>query len=264
MGTILKINNLNYYHFHDLNVSFDNSKLYFIVGGNNSGKTTLFRIMASLIPTNNVIVCNNLPLDNNYRMDYLKQIGIVEKVNKGSFNFYQVKDEMMYPLINLGKDLAYIKTRIKEILNIFELDDLYDKKIQELDIIEKQKLLIILSLLHKPKVLLMDNVLEIFSKSDRCKIINILKNIMLNDNMTIINFTTNIEDIIYSDKVIILSDFKIIKETTYHEIYQNDQVFYENGLEIPFMFDIVNKLKMYNLIHKDYTNMKDLVDDIWP
>ena len=264
MKAVLTINNLNYQNFHNVNLSFDNGKLYFIVGGNKSGKTTLFRIIASLIPTNNIVNCNNLLLNNDNRNLYIKRIGIVEKVNKYSFNYLKVKDEMLSPLLNLGKDISFAKKRIRDLLRLFEFDYILSKKINELNIIEKQKLLVILSLLHKPKVLLMDNILEVFNKRERKKIINVLKKIIDRDNMLVINFTSNLEDIVYSDKIVILANFKIISETTYNEIYCNDKLFYENNLEIPFKFDIVNKLKMYNLIKKDYNNMKELVDDIWP
>ena len=37
-----------------------------------------------------------------------------------------------------------------------------------------------------------------------------------------------------------------------------------NNLEIPFMVDLSIKLKMYNLIDKEYSSMKAMVDDLWP
>ena len=49
-----------------------------------------------------------------------------------------------------------------------------------------------------------------------------------------------------------------------NDIYENDKLFYDHNLEIPFMIDLSIKLKMYNLIDKKYSNMKAMVDDIWP
>lgn len=264
MDIVLRVNNLNYQDFRNLNLAFEKNKFYFIVGANKSGKTTLFRIMSSLIFTKNIVRCDKVVLDENNRMLYLKQIGVVERVNKYSFNYKSVKDEMMYPLINLGFDINDALSRVNLLLNRFNLDYLLQKRICNLNIKEKQVLLIIISLLHRPKVLLMDNVLDIFSQTERNNIIRILKEMIFNENLTVINFTSNLNNIIDSDRIIILNNFKFIKETTFYEIYDNDKLFYDNGLEIPFIFDVVNKLKMYNLIYKDYTDMKGLVDDIWP
>ena len=263
MGSILKVNNLNYMDFSNINLSFDSNKIYFIVGGNKSGKTTLFRILSSLIPTNNIICFNNEFLNRNNRNNYIKKIGVINRVNKYSFIYKSVKSELLSPLLNLGYSYSEAKKRIYDVLSIFNMKYIYSKKVNELNCFERQTLLIIISLLHKPKVLLLDNVFDIYKKSKRENILNILKKYMLKENITIINFTSSLEDIMISDKVIILSKFKIVKETTFMEIYNNDKLFYENNLEIPFIFDIVNKLKMYDLVKNNYTDMKDLVDDIW-
>lgn len=264
MDIILKVNNLNYMDFHNLSLSFEKNKLYFIVGANKSGKTTLFRIISSLIFTNNIVRCDRILLNEDTKNDYIKMIGVVERVNKYSFNYKTVKDEMLYPLINLGYRIDIAERRINTVLNLFNLDYLINKDINNLNINEKQLLLIMIALLHHPKVLLIDNVLDIFNAKERLFIISTLKRIIYEDNITILNFSSNLENIIESDRVIILSHFKFIKETTYNEIYENDKLFYENGLEIPFMFDLVNKLKMYDLINFNHTDMKGLVDDIWP
>lgn len=264
MDIILKVSNLNYMDFRNLSLSFEKNKLYFIVGANKSGKTTLFRIISSLIFTNNIVRCDRILLNEDTKNDYIKMIGVVEQVNKYSFNYKTVKDEMMYPLINLGYSINNAMLRINEVLNIFHSDYIIKRNIRDLNIKEKQLLLIMIALLHRPKVLLIDNVLDIFNEKERLFIISTLKRIIYEDNLTIINFSSNLENIIESDIVIILSHFRFIKETTYNEIYENDKLFYENGLEIPFMFDLVNKLKMYDLIKSNHTDMKGLVDDIWP
>ena len=264
MDTILEINNLNYQDFHNLNLSIKKGQFYFIVGANKSGKTTLFRIISSLIVTNNVVCCDNLYLNHDTRKTYIKKIGVVERVNKYSFNYKKVQEEMLYPLFNLKYSTNNANKRIKEILNIFNSNSILDKSIDNLNFKEKQLLLIMISLLHYPKVLLMDNVLDIFGVSERNSIITSLKRMIKENNLTIVYFSSNLNNIIDSDQIIILANFKIIKETTYHEIYNNDKLFYNNGLEIPFIFDLVNKLKMYNIVKNNYINMKDMVDDIWP
>ena len=121
-----------------------------------------------------------------------------------------------------------------------------------------------IAVLHEPKVLLIDNVFEIYSQSERKILLKTLKKIMCDNNSTIIYFSSNLNNICESDKIIILSNFNILKETNFYEIYNNDKVFYENGLEIPFIYDLNNKLSIYNIINKNYIDMEEMVDDIWP
>lgn len=263
MEVILNINNLNYKYFHDINLSFEREKLYFIVGPNKSGKTTLFRIMSSLIPTNNVISCDKVLLNKKNQKLYIRNIGVVERVNTYSFNYKTVLSEMLYPLLNLNYSLENAKKRINYILNYYNISYLLDKKINELDIYEKQKLLLAISLLHKPKVLFLDGVLEIFSIKERKNIIKLLKKYISEEHISIIIFTTSLDDITENDQIILLSKYKIIKECFYNDLYNYDQLFYQNNLEIPFMIDLSIKLKTYNLINKNYTNKENLVDDLW-
>ena len=170
---------------------------------------------------------------------------------------------MTYPLYNLGYSKKKRDNRIREVLNYFDTDWL-DMNINDLNNSEKQILLIMLALLHKPKVLILDGVLNYFPKRSRRALVNILREIMVNEKITIISFVPDLEDFLLSDRLVLLSNFEIIGEYLPSKLYEDDKLFYQNGLEIPFIADLSNKLKMYNLINKNYSDMEEMVNDIWP
>ena len=263
MKRVLEIKKLNYDVFHNLSLSFDINKFYFIIGGNSSYKDTLFDIIAGFIQTENVIYCDNIPLNLKNKYLYTKNIGVIERVNEFSFNYSFVDDELLNPLMNLGYQKSTSLKIIDEMLDLFEIKYLYARKISQLNRYEKQKLLIVLALLHHPKVLLINNALEIFNKSERENILSKLKVLTKKNILTILNFTNSLDDVVYSDKILLLNKGKVLKKMKYQDIFDNDKLFYENNIEIPFIFDIVIKLKMYNLINKNYDNLKELVDDVW-
>ena len=121
-----------------------------------------------------------------------------------------------------------------------------------------------LSLLHKPKVLLLDSVLNIFPKDKRGEIVNILKKIIKKEKMTVISFIPDLVDFMNSDYLVLLSKFNIVGQYLPSDLYKDDQVFYQEGLEIPFITDLTIKLKMYDLVKKNYTDVEEMVNDIWP
>lgn len=258
MVRVLEINNLNYKDFHNINLSFESNTFYSIVGDNNSGKTTLFKIIAGFIKTSAYIKCSSILLSNRYH--YIKNIGIVMCVDKNSFLFENVIDEIRYPLKNLGYKDNYINERINDILDLLGLKRIINKKINDLNIYDKQKLLLCISLLHMPKVLIMDDVLNIFNSKERTSIIKALKSI---NGLCVINFTNSLDDILNMDKIILMNKSKIIKEIDVNDVFLDDKIFYENNVEIPFIIDLNIKLRMYNLINKNYDNVKDMVNDIW-
>ena len=259
---IFTINNLNYLGFNNISLSFEKGKIYFVVGGSKSGKTTLLNIFSSIILIENILVLDNVMLNKNTRGEYLKKIGIVEKVNNNSFYLDSVLDELLYPLINLGYSKEKSLLIINEYLKIFGMKYLINNKIKKLDIYEKQKLLIVISLLHRPSILLIDNALEIFSESDALDILNNLKK-LCDDYLTVVYFSNNLNYAKYAYKIELLSNYQYVGEYDYIDIFENDKVFYDNDIEIPFINDLSNKLKIYNLIDKNYDDMKSMVDDIW-
>ena len=264
MVKIMEINNLNYGNFKNINLSFNKSCFYSIVGPNGSGKTTLFKLMIGAIPTSGNIICNKVYLNSSNILKYIQEIGIVERVNNNSFIYGKVYDELAFPLYNLGYSKRKIESRINKVLDYFSYQDNINKDITCLTYQEKQILLIILSLLHKPSVLLLDSVFSIFSKDEKEKLNNILRTIMKEEKITIISFTSSLSDAILSDRLILLSNFKVIENCLPTKIYDDDKLFYQSDLEIPFIVDLSIKLKMYDLISKNYTNTKEMVDDIWP
>lgn len=263
MVIVLKTNDLSYKDFSNINLSFKDKTYYSIIGPNNSGKSTLFKLISGIILTSNHISCNNIYLNKNNASKYIVNLGIVSRVNNNSFIFKKVIDEMMYPLTNLGYSHNKSITRIKEILELFNSHDLLNKSINELSVYDQELLLIMISLLHKPKVLLLDSVLELFKEDKRNDIIKVL-NELVKEGMTIINFTNSLEVAYYSDKIILMDKYKIIGEYNPRDIFQHDQMFYEHNLEIPFLVDLAIKLKIYNLVDKEYFSMKEMVDDLWP
>ncbi len=263
MAIILEITDLSYRDFKNINLSFEDKSFYSIIGPNNCGKTTLFELLTGIIPSNDAICCDFIDLNNDNIDEYIKKIGVVERVNNNSFFCKKVLDEMLFPLKNLGYSKNYSLNRIKEVLNLFEVSYLIDKYIVELNYEEQELLLIIISLLHKPKVLLLDSVLEIFSERVREKVIKVFKK-LINEGLTVINFTNSLDESYYSNKIVLLDNYQVIGEYTLSDIYNNDKLFYEHKLEIPFLIDLSIKLKMYNLVSKEYLDLKEMVDDIWP
>ena len=255
---LLTIKNLRY---DNLNLSLNVKKgdIYFIIGENKCGKTTLLKICSGDIITNNSLYLEGKILKNK---DNYQNINMVERVSNNSFYYKKVLDELLFPLLKKGYSKDSSINLIKEYLGRFDLLRIIDKNISNLNIYEKQVLLIIISLLNKPKLLLMDNPLGILKSDDAIKIMNILKK-LCDDYLTVIYFSNNLNYSSFASRILLLNKDGCIGEFTYQDIFDNDKVFYDNNIEIPLMTDLCIKLKMYNLISKNYDDIKSLVDDIW-
>ena len=154
---LLEVINLKYGKFSNFNIKFLNNKQYAIVGNINSGNELLFKILSTLIMTENVISFNDDVLTINNRFKYIRRIGVIRELSNYSFMTDNVYDELSYSLMKLNLKEEEINRRIKLYLKFFNLR-IKTKKIDELSIYEKQLLLVITAIITEPQVILMEDI----------------------------------------------------------------------------------------------------------
>ncbi len=268
MQKIIKIENLFYTYqkeeiFNNLSLTIDEASFTAIVGNNASGKTTLIKLIAGLLPSNNSIIAGYAYVNSKKMYLTTEFYGICLDNMIDNFLSHDVYSELTFPLENLNMEKDLIEKRILEIARLFKNTKMLDKKIDDLTICEKKELIIMIALLHKPKVLLLDNMLSMLTKESKKKIIRILKKLQKDEKLTIIATTTNLKDIVESDYTIVIHKGKIVMEGKTNSILNEDDILNKVGLELPFMENLSKKLQFYEVIDKVYQDMDDLVNDLW-
>jgi len=249
MNYVLRIQNLKYEAIiNDLNIELKSNTFNILLGKNSSGKTTLVNCISNIYKYSGNI----------YKSISDKEIGIVTEKNKllSGTVLYNLK----YPLINLGK-----KRGIDEIVNSFSkkygINHLLYKDINELSKSEYKLIQILVSLIHDPKLFIIDDTLEDLDSLIRLKIINNLKD--LSKDICVFWLTSNSDYLEYADNII-LYDSGVIKEIiTYKQVYSKEKLFNSLGFKLPFNVEFSNKLKFYNLISDDFKNIDEVVNEIW-
>lgn len=259
---VLEIKDLNYDQFDDFNLVIDEYKSYSIIGDIYSGKDTLFKIIASYIMTDNKVFFNGLGLTSTTRLDYLKKMGIIPEVDTYSFLMENVIDELEYPLKRLGLKKEVINKRINFYLKFFNLR-VKTKKIEDLNIYEKQLLLIIIAMITEPSLVIIDDIYDNLLPKDKIKFFDLLNHLIDANKITVIKFTTSFINVLERDRVLLIDNYELLKEDTKANLMENDKYLTDRNLKIPFMYDLSIKLGMYNILDKMYLNMDDMVNDIW-
>lgn len=267
MKSILSIKNLTLklddkVFFADFNLEIEENSITSIIAPNRSGKSLLTKLIAGIIPTNSNITVDDIILNRKNVLDYITKIGIVTNDLNQEFLFKKVKDELAFPLLNLGYPEHKINKRVLEIANYFEFTNLLNKQIIKLTTFEKQKLLIALSLIHKPKILILDDAFLELNNEEQSFLLKKLKE-LTKENLTILNITSKLDTTYLSNRILILNNFKIIKDGTPIEIFSDNDYLKELGFNIPFLIDVSNKLKFYNLIDKVYFDLQELEGVLW-
>lgn len=268
MDNIIEIKNLNYKVqdttiFKNFNLTVKNGSFTCIAGNNTSGKTTLIKLINGTLPSNNTITIGYSYVNDQRYNDHAIEIGTVYGNNLNYFLFDDVYKEMTFPLENLNLKKSEIEKRILEISKFFGVNKILDKKTYDLTNREKQELLIVLALLHEPKVLLLDNALSMMDSKSKEHMLRKLKEYQIEKNLTIVLTTTNLEDALDSDYLYIINKGNIAIEGRTLEVLKEDTRINRLGLEIPFMVDLSLKLEFYNLLSNIETDMDRMVDTLW-
>ena len=268
MDNIIEIKNLNYkVHdttiFKNFNLTVKTGSFTCIAGNNTSGKTTLIKLINGTLPSNNTITIGYSYVNNQRYNDHAIEIGTVYGNNLNYFLFDDVYKEMIFPLENLNLKPAEIEKRVLEISKFFNVNKLLDKKTYDLTNKEKQELLIVIALLHKPKILLLDNALSMMDKISKEHMLTRLREYQIKENLTIVLTTTNLEDTLESDYLYIINKGSIAIEGRTLEVLREDTRINRLGLEVPFMVDLSLKLEFYELINNIETDLDRMVNTIW-
>lgn len=268
MANILEIKNLNHtYHkttiFEDFNLKVEEGSYIGIAGSNASGKTTLIKLIAGILPSKNSITLGYSYIESNRMQDHSKMLGVVFGNQLNSFLFKDVYKEMAFPLENLNMDPKEIERRILEVSKLFGISKLLDKKTKDLTNSEKQEVLLAISLLHKPKILLLDNAFSMMDRKTKTRIKKALKKYHDEYKLTIIITTTNLEDTLDTDYLYILHKGNIVMEGEPLIVFQEDGLLNRLGLSLPFMADLSLKLEFYELLTGIETDMNRMVDNLW-
>jgi ABC-2 type transport system ATP-binding protein len=130
----------------------EKGEIFGLLGPNGAGKTTLIRIINQIIgPDSGKVFLNGKPL----QRDDISKIGYLPE-ERGLYKKMKVYDQVLYfaQLKGMGKKEA--KRKIDEWFEKFEITSWYGKKVEELSKGMAQKIQFIITVLHEPELIILD------------------------------------------------------------------------------------------------------------
>ena len=261
-GNCIEIIGLTYKEiFRNFSIAFEDKKFITVVGPNNCGKTTLIRIIDNQKMVNNTILIYGKKQEE-YKLTELNNI--IKTIIPTEISFVQntVEEELYYQLPSeLSKEIK--QKMIKEVSKKFKINKILPKLVENLSEKEIIRLQLALSLITRPKIILIDDLNLYFEKKELMEIIKLLKKITEDDKITIIMVTSNLEYTLESDYIYVINDSKIMLEGKPKGVFEKDNTLNKIGLELPFMMDLSVKLRDYDLIKMIELDMDGMVNILW-
>jgi len=245
----------------DINFNLEKGTINVLMGKNGSGKTLLFKCLFGLVESEGIISINDVIVTKENLEEMRKKIGIYLGLN--TLEDKNVFLNIMEPLINLNYEHAKAKKKVYEISKKLGIENLLYKDIKTLSNSQKKIVSFAQSVIHEPKVILVDGLFESLDTYYKYKIINFFTQ-MKKVKKSIILFTTNnSEDLNFADSLLIIKNGKILVSGILEELVQYESLFSKNDIKLPFLIDLSYKLKVYNIIDRLIYDEDEMVDDIW-
>ncbi|WP_299213777.1 ATP-binding cassette domain-containing protein [uncultured Aquimarina sp.] len=170
---------------NNVSIKVPKGSIFGLLGPNGAGKTTLIRIINQItLPDTGSVFLDGEPLQSHH----IKDIGYLPE-ERGLYKSMRVGEQALYLAQLKGLSKRDAKDRLKYWFDKFDISHWWDKKIQELSKGMAQKVQFIVTVLHKPKLLIFD---EPFSGFDPINA-NVIKDeiLQLRDEGATVIFSTH-------------------------------------------------------------------------
>ncbi len=136
----------------DISTSFDKGRIYGLLGPNGAGKTTFIRIITRIyFPDSGEVRYRGMPI----APIHVRRIGYLPE-ERGLYQKYKVGEQLMLLTQLKGVDRSEARRRLEWWLDRFEARSWWNRRVNELSKGMQQKLQFILTVVHDPELIILD------------------------------------------------------------------------------------------------------------
>lgn len=220
---ILEVKNLKKYFatqkaVDDISLSIEQGQIFGLLGPNGAGKTTLIRMITGIFyPDSGSIIFDGQPFN---PANDIAKIGYMPE-ERGLYKKMKIGEQTLYLAQLKGISKKEATGKIKEWFAKFEMESWWNKKVEDLSKGMQQKLQFVTTVLHNPKLIILD---EPFSGLDPVNS-NLIKDEIFNlaqQGATIIFSTHRMEQVEeICDHIILVNRGQKILDGTVHQVKQD-------------------------------------------
>ena len=272
MKSIIDVKNLSfrykesqeYYDVKGITFHVKRGEWLSIVGHNGSGKSTTVRLIDGLLEAESgEIVIDGQRLIEENVWNIRRQIGMVFQNPDNQFVGATVEDDVAFGLENQGLSRQEMKKRVEEALDLVGMLDFKKREPARLSGGQKQRVAIAGVVALRPAILILDEATSMLDPEGRRELIETVKGIRKDYDMTVISITHDLEEVAMSDRVLVMKKGSIESTNSPRELFSRndlDQI----GLDDPFANQLKNSLNQHGYdLPENYLTESELEDKLW-
>ncbi len=229
----------------DININVEKGEFVTIIGHNGSGKSTLAKhINALLKPSEGDVWVKGMNTKEDEEIWNIRQTaGMVFQNPDNQIVATIVEEDVAFGPENLGIPSAEIRVRVEESLKTVGMLEFRDKGPHLLSGGQKQRIAIAGVIAMKPDCIVLDEPTAMLDPSGRKDVIDTIKKLNRDENITVVNITHFMEEAVTADRVIVMEDGDIVLEGTPREVFSQVAKLKALGLDVPQVTDLAFELR---------------------
>lgn len=216
-----------------------------IVGANGSGKTTLARIIEGiLLPTGGKVEVDGIDISGKGNLARVrKKIGIVFQNPEDQIISTTVEDEIAFGLENYGVPYAEMHSRVRRILEGFDLYDVRKRPTYMLSGGQTQRLALASVLALEPEILIFDESTSMLDPSGRKNLLGVMSGFH-KEGKTVLHITHSMDEAAQADRTIVIKEGQVVFDGLPGELFSLP------GIDKDWNLDYPESLHLSRLMHK--------------
>ncbi len=235
-----------------------------IIGQNGSGKSTIAKLIIGLLEKKSgTIIVDGIELTL-ASVDQIRQkVGIVFQNPDNQFIGATVRDDIAFGLENHCVAPELMDEIIESFAKEVNMIDYLNHEPTKLSGGQKQRVAIAGVLAMAPDIIIFDEATSMLDPQGKSEINDLIDKIHEENDMTIISITHDIEEVVHSDHVIVLSDGKVAMEGSPDEVLKREKELLRLSLDTPFTYKFNQALANLGISLNEMVHMERLVDELW-
>jgi energy-coupling factor transport system ATP-binding protein len=217
-----------------------------VLGHNGSGKSTLAKhINCLLLPTEGIVWVKGIQTSDEDKVWDIRQgVGMVFQNPDNQIIATIVEEDVAFGPENLGVAPDEIRRRVDEALATVGMSDFAAHPPHHLSGGQKQRVAIAGILAMRPDIIVLDEATAMLDPIGRREVLKVAKQLNEQENITIILITHYMDEAALADRIIAMSDGKIVMSGPPGEVFTHIETLQNIGLDVPQAAEIAHKLRL--------------------
>ena len=228
-----------------VSLSIEAGSFIAVLGHNGSGKSTLAKLLnAILVPTEGTVTVKGMDTRSEENLlNVRRTVGMVFQNPDHQIVASVVEDDVAFAPENLGVSPAEIRRRVDEALKRVGMYEFRNNAPHLLSGGQKQHVAIAGVLAMQPQCVVLDEPTAMLDPQGRREVLDTIERLNRETGMTVILITHHMDEAARADRVIAMSEGRIVADGTPQAVFAQEPLLRSVGLDVPQTEQLLLELK---------------------